>query len=133
MAYNIEISVDLFKHSNISDIQSRLYYIADKYNYDHIYKLEELDNSCKRMKSHNIIVISFLKNQIETLSYFIKEIKNYKYYNIECIYEDDIKTKLIYASNVYLQSIDKDIRTDYKRNRSYSEEEILLLQYIKVC
>ena len=84
---------------------------------------------------HSITVVSFLKNQILTLSHFIKEIKRNKCYFIECIYEDNIKTKLIYATDYYLKTIDKSIRIDYsnfKRNRSYSEDEILLLQQIKV-
>ena len=136
MAYTIEISINIMKHANISDIESTLYYIADKYNYDRFYKISETDGTQKIPRYHSITVVSFLKTQIQILLYFIKEIKKYKYFNIECIYEDDIKTKLIYATNYYLQTIDKSNRIDYtlfKRNRSYSEDETLLLQEVSVC
>lgn len=135
MAYSIEISVNLLKHSNFSDIETTLYYIADKYNYDRFYKLSEVDGTNKITRYHSITTISFLKNDINNLLYFIKDIKKYKYYNIECIYEDDIKTKLIYATSYYLQTIDKSNRIDYtlfKRNRSYSEDEAMLLNEVSV-
>lgn len=129
MAYTIEISLNNLKYSNINDLQCNLFYIADKYNYDQIYQLEDSNGI------HSITVISFLKNQIQTLTHFIKEIKKHKSYFIECIYEDNIKTKLIYATDFYLKTIDKSLRIDYtnfKRNRSYSEDETLLLREIKV-
>jgi len=135
MAYNIEVSINLLKYSNVSELQSTLFYIADKYNYDRIYNFSETDGTSKIPRYHDITVISFLKNQIQTLSDFIKEIKKYKHYNIECIYEDDIKTKLIYATHYYLTTIDKTQRLDYnlfRRNRSYSEEEIIVLRQINV-
>lgn len=129
MAYTIEISLNYLKYSYITELQSNLFYIADKYNYDRYYQLDE------RNGLNSITVISFLKNQIQTMTHFIKEIKKYKYYLIDCIYEDNIKTKLIYATNYYLKTIDKSLRMDYttfKRNRSYSEDETLLLNEIKV-
>lgn len=135
MAYSIEVSVNLMKHSNSSDIETSLYYIADKYNYDRFYKISEVDGTSKITRYHSITTISFLKNDINNLLYFIKDIKKYKYYNIECIYEDDIKTKLIYASSYYLQTIDKSNRIDYtlfKRSRSYSEDEAMLLNEVSV-
>jgi hypothetical protein len=135
MAYTIEVSIHLSKFSNISDIESNLYFIADKYNYDRIYKLEEIDGTSKIPRYHSIIAISFLKTQIDIILHFIKNIKKYKYYNIECIYEDNIKTKLIYATKYYLNIIDKDCKLDYikfKKERCYSEEEIMLLNGIKV-
>jgi hypothetical protein len=135
MAYTIEISINILKHSNISDIETSLFYIADKYNYDRFYKISETDGTQKIPRYHSITVVSFLKNQIQVLLNFIKEIKKHKYYNIECIYEDDIKTKLIFATNYYLQTIDKANRIDYtlfKRIRSYSEDETLLLQEVRV-
>ena len=135
MAYTIEISINLSKFSNISDIESNLFYIADKYNYERIYKLEEIDGTSKIPRYHSIIAITFSKNQIDIILHFIKNIKKYKYYNIECIYEDNIKTKLIYATKYYLSIIDKDCKLDYikfKRERCYSEEETTLLNGIKV-
>jgi hypothetical protein len=134
MAYTIEISINL--QQNYNDSENTLYYIADKYNYDKIYKFEEIDGNNKIARCHSITVISFLKNQLDNLMFFIKNVKQYKCYNIECIYEDDIKTKLIYASDLYLKYIDKDKRniyTIFKRSRAYSEQEILILKQIKVC
>jgi len=135
MAYSIEVSIHILKYSNISELKSTLFYIADKFNYDRIYNLSETDGTSKIPRFHDITVISFLKNQIQTLSDFIKEIKQYKYYNIECIYEDNIKTKLIYATDYYLNTIDKSKRLDYnlfRRSRCYSEDELIVLRQVNV-
>ena len=60
----------------------------------------------------------------------IKSIKNTHGIHIECIYEDENKCKLIYASNYYLKQIDKScviIYNKFKRERSLSDNEKIIL------
>jgi hypothetical protein len=78
-----------------------------------------------------ILVFIFEDNNIKYLENFIKEIRKFKNVYIECLYEDNVVCKLIYASSYYLSTVDKDKVIMYeKRKRSYSEDENMLVNRI---
>jgi len=133
MGYNIEISFDMTKHSNVSDLKTEITNLALDYNCDHYYYYNcEYDESHKFPRNHYIIAVAFNDNNIFDCANFIKLVKKTTGIHIECIYEDDndIKCKLIYASNYYLKQIDKScviIYNKFKRERSLSDNEKIIL------
>jgi len=127
MIYNIEISFDLIKNENSNELNDNLINFADKFNCDNIYTLSEMEGQQKNPRHHLIFVITFLKKEFKNFLEFIKLIKKFKKYKIDCIYEENKIINIIYASNYYQGTMDKNKRQEYKRKRGYSDEETLLL------
>jgi len=125
MVFTIEISFNLLRHTSITETQ--LINIAKMHHSISHYSFTEMENNYHN-RNHNILVFTFDDNDIQHLDDFIKNIKLFKDLFIECLYEDNITCKLIYASQYYLSTIDKDKVIMYKkRKRSYSEDENMLL------
>ena len=120
MGYNVEISIDV---TNISELIESL---AREHNCSQYYYMYEMD---KHKKNHCIIAVTFEENEIFNCAKFIKYLKT-RYKGIiylDCIYEDNIGCKLIYASPCYLKQVEKDKVQKY-RKRSLSENETMLLE-----
>lgn len=131
MVYNIEISFNILKHHSVTKIESDIINLANSYECISYYFISEMENNLRQNRNHIIFVVSFDEFNIKNIESFIKEIRKLKNVYIECLYEDDIKCKLIYASQYYLSIIDKDKIIMYnKRKRSYSEDENMLLNGI---
>ena len=80
-----------------------------------------------------IFNLSFENNEIKNMTICINEIRNIKKINLDCIFEENTNYRLIYASKYYLQTIEKDSVSNYKkfhRERSYSETDTLILNSI---
>ena len=94
---------------------------------------------CSRIpRNHCIIVINFNDSEIFNCAYFLKTLKKMKELHIECIYDDEIVCNLLYASQYYLTTIDKDKVIKYnknKRERSLSDNDKMILEPIlkKTC
>ena len=130
MGYNIEVSVNLLKHADFTNMEKKVREIAEICGCEHIYSFTDMDGTSKISRYHMIFVVTFPKINLENCSTFIKMIKSNKEYCIECIYEDNHICKLIYATNYYLRTIEKDKMENYKvfaRKRSYSEDEQTIL------
>lgn len=133
MGYNIELSVHLIKCSNFLDVEKSVFLLAEQNSCETVYSFSENDGTTKIPRYHQIIVVTFEKDKLYHLQQFIKVVKHYKYVNIECIYNDNLQVKLIYATSYYLQTLDKRIATGYqvlKRNRDYSEDELKVISEI---
>ena len=131
MVFNIEVSFNILKHYSVSEIEKIIINLATKYNCLSYYSITEMENNLCKNRNHIIFVISFDESDIKFLEGFIKEIKKLKNVYIESLYEEDITCKLIYASQHYLTTIDKEKVLMYnKRKRSYSEDEIILVNGI---
>ena len=133
MVFNIEVSFNILKHTNVSEMEREIIDLATIYNCHLYYKLTEMENNLYRKRNHIVFVISFEDHDINNLGFFIKEIKKLKNIHIECLYQEDILCKLIYASQYYLTTIDKDkvnIYNNNKRKRAYSEDENMLINGI---
>ena len=133
MGYTLEVSFDMTKHSDVTSVKRHITDMALDLLCDHYYYYYETDNGDKMMKiprNHCIVAIHFLESEIFQCREFIKKVKKIPDIYIECIYEDDITCKLIYASTNYLQHVDKGaviVYNRFKRERSYSDNEKLLL------
>jgi len=133
MGYNVEIAFDIVKHGNVSDIKEMIYSLASEFNCDHYYHQYEMVNNAKFNRNHCIIIVNFEDDQVFNCAEFVKTIKKINGLYIECIYEDTLICKLIYASQYYLKNIDKDKVVTYnkfKRERGYSDNENMLLEVV---
>lgn len=130
MGYNIEISFNLEKVSNCMEFEQNLYDLAYNYKCNNFYIFEDTDFYSKFKRIHGIIVVNFPGPEFGNFISFIRTIKKTKHCAIECIHNDNIVSKLIYASGYYLTSINKQKAIDYKtyiKDKVFNEEEQVLL------
>ena len=131
MGYTIEISFNILKHGNVSTLKENISSIAVDYNCNNHYYMYDMEGGCNIQRNHCICVVNFDDDELSNCSKFIKVIKRMNDLHLECIYQDNITCKLIYASHYYLTSVDKgkvNTYETYKRERSYSENEMMLLE-----
>ena len=134
MVFNIEISFNLSKHKNVTETEREIVHLATENNCGSYYKFAEMEKNLYRNRNNVIFLFSFENQHLKDMDTFIKQIKKMKHIYIECLYEDDIMCKLLYASQYYLTTIDKDkvlLYNENKRKRSYSEDENMLLEGIR--
>ena len=140
MGYIMELSFNILKNKNISEITANIKLIANLYQCNHFYDYIEMENEYNKYiinknvtRNHYIIVIEFDEENILNFSKFIKIIQRMKNIYLECIYQDNIICKIIYASPYYLKTMDKDKIINYKKFKKdeiYLDNEIIILQEI---
>jgi hypothetical protein len=131
MGYNIELSINLLKQSSFSDVDDMIFYFKNNYNCQNVFTISETDGTSKIPRYSYVLMVSFAKDEFDNFLSFIQMVKLQKNLYIECIYHDDCCVKLLYASSYYLKTIDKEFVVKYKKPRSYSEEEIRVLDKVK--
>lgn len=130
MGYNIEISFNLEKVSSGMEFEENIRQIACNYKCTNFYVFEDTDLYSKFKRIHGIIVVNFTGVEFDNFISFIRTIKKTKNCAIECIYNDSVVSKLIYASGYYLTIINKQRSIDYKRyikDKNFNDEEQALL------
>jgi hypothetical protein len=136
MGYNIEISIDLLKHTNVSETKREIIDFASDLECSYYYILYDYEERIKFPRNHMIIVINFANendsnNCLFNCAKFLCLIKKMKDLHIECIYDDEIVCNLLYASQYYLTTIEKDKVIKYnknKRERSLSDNDKMILE-----
>lgn len=132
MGYSIEISVNIIKQQSLSSFKEILVEKSRNLNCERNYWFHELeDEGKKKYRNHLIGCFSFDYDNIINASIFINYIKTLNNVHIECIYEDDVKYKLLYVSSYYLKRMNKEYAKIYKlnsRKKNYSDEETVLLK-----
>lgn len=132
MGYSIEISLNITKQQNLSSLKEILLEKAMNYNCEKNYWFHELeDGGKKKYRNHLIGCFSFDYNNIINASNFLNYIKNMNSVYLECIYEDELKYKLLYVSSYYLKRMNKEYSKLYKLNRTnknYTDDEMLLVK-----
>jgi len=130
MGYNIDLSINLIKQSNYTKLEAEMIDIAQYYNCESFYHITETDETSKIPRCHSITNITFPDEEFNNFLKFIENIRKKREWYIECIYQGENAVKLIYASSYYLKTINKDKAEQYntyKRERSYSEDEKMLI------
>jgi hypothetical protein len=133
MGYNIEVAVNIVKYPNYSETKSNVTNMALDYNCDHYYYFYDYQGNCKQERSHCIIVINYNDDFMFDCAALLKKLKKIPGLHIECIYEDSIICKLIYASKYYLSTIEVENVIKYnkfKRERGFSDNENMLLNQL---
>lgn len=131
MGYNIEVSINMMKHINVSELKREITDFALDLNCNHYYYLYEVENKNRIPRNHIIIVVNFGDSEIFNCAHFLKTIKKMKNLHIECIYDDEIACNLLYASQYYLTTVEKDKVIKYnknKRERSLSDNDKTILE-----
>jgi hypothetical protein len=126
MGYNVEISFNILKHSNVTELQNNIINLANECLCNSYYNNCEYDNNVKHIRLHSITIVNFDNSEINYLIKFLKNIKSIKGLYIESIYHDD-SSIILYASKYYNKEM---ITKEYNKNRSYSEEEKTILNSI---
>ena len=129
MGYTIEISFDLIKANDIESMKRSIVDSALDMGCDHYYYLYEMGPMSRH---HCVIAVHYVDSMLFECSNFIRTIRKRRQegLSIECLYEDDVTCKLIYASSSYLKEMDKSSVIKYnrfKRERSLSDQEKTLL------
>lgn len=131
MGYNIEISVNMQKETNFSEMERNIKDMAIFYSCNSLYVSSEEDGTTKIPKYHCIFVVNFLEENFDNFIKFVKFMKICKSTHIECIYYDDNICKLMYASTYYLKNIDKNASKKYKQfinDKNFTPNELKLLR-----
>ena len=131
MGYNIELSVNLMKLKKFTDLEHLTRYFKEYFECESVYTLTETDGTAKIPRYSYVIIVAFIKDKFEQFLNFIDMVKTQKNLYIECIYHEDGCVQLLYASSYYLKTIDKEFVVKYRKPRSYSDEEIKVLNKIK--
>jgi len=119
------------KHPNVSEIKREITDFALELNCDHYYYIYEVENKVRIPRNHIIIVVNFDDSETFNCAHFLKTIKKMKNLHIECIYDDEIACNLLYASQYYLSTVEKDKVIKYnknKRERSLSDNDKTILE-----
>jgi hypothetical protein len=132
MGYTVESSLNILKHTNITEIQNKIKEIANECVCNFFYDNYEFENN-KQIKRTNYTFTTYFekgKDQTGNLLYFIKNIKKMAGIYIENIYDDDANV-LLYASKYYQRCMmNTHLAHKYnvnKRVRSYSEDDTKIL------
>ena len=133
MVFNINFSFDV-KSVNITMTQNTLLDIAKDYDADNCYFSFEDTLTKKNINIFCIFSLSFTSDMLNNMILCINKIQNVSKIRLDCIFEENITFRLIYASKSYLQSSEKNSVSNYKkfhRERSYSETDSYILNAIR--
>lgn len=133
MCYIIELSFNVYKRLNVSYYETLLGDYITSYGGTYYINYEYSETKWKVCSCVITCRFTEQENYIHNITSLIKEVKKIPHIYIESIYEDNIKSKLLYASKYYLKNVDKLEVEQYKkekRDRSYSDMEIMILNSI---
>jgi hypothetical protein len=132
MSYNLELSFDVMKQNHVTSFQNHIKSIAEEFNCTCVYNDYEIHS--KDHRNHCIITIEFEHQEIHSLILFVRNIKKIEGLYIESIYNESSHS-LVYASTYYqTKKMSKGCAKEYKeekRTRSYSEEDVMILDTMK--
>jgi hypothetical protein len=130
MGYNVEASLNILKHTNITEIQNKIKEIANDSDCNFFYANYEFENNKQMKRTNYTFTTYFEKEPIVNLLYFIKNIKKIPGIYIETIYDADANV-LLYASKYYQRCMMNTLLAKKyninKRERSYSEDDAKIL------
>ena len=134
MGYIIEISFNFLKQSNVSELLEDIKSYAFDLNCKSFYEDFEYEIYSQFKRNHGVITIIFNENEIINLINFLRFIKSKNGLYLESIFDEN-NNNLLYASQYYItKKMNKQLGKSFKnkrRERSYSEDEILILNIIK--
>ena len=135
MVYQIEVSVNLNKVTNLTEIKNMLLSKAEECKLEDFYTMfEHIGKNRQIYRNHCVLVFLFIEND-ELLADFIRYTKNIKYVSIECVGLDKGKFELIYASKKYLNMMEKEFAQKYlvkkRENKLYKQDSIIFKTILK--
>ena len=135
MTNQLELSINLNKVSNLSEIKNLLLTKAEECKLENYYTMYEYfgrNRHCYR--NHCIITFFFLEHD-ELLAEFIRYAKKIKNISIESLGLDKGKFELMYASKKYLNMMEKEYVDRYftlkRANKLYKQDSIIFKAILK--
>jgi hypothetical protein len=133
MGYNIEVSFNVLKQSNVGEVKDHIIDLAIEKGCEFYFEDFEFEKNRQYQRNHCVITLHF-SSGIDSVVQFLKIIHKTKGVFIETIFQDE-NSQLLYASRYYItQMMDKHIAKKYqirRKERSYSEDDTLILQSIQ--
>jgi hypothetical protein len=130
MGYTVESSLNILKHTNVTEVQNKIKEIANDSVCNFFYDNYEFEKNKQMKRTNYTFTTNFENESIANLPYFIKNIKKIPGIYIENIYDDDANV-LLYASKYYQRCMmNTHLAQKYnvnKRMRSYSEDDVKIL------
>ena len=130
MGYTVESSLNILKHTNITEVQNKIKEIANDSVCNFFYDNYEFENNKQIKRTNYTFTTNFENDSITNVPYFIKKIKKIPGIYIENIYDDDANV-LLYASKYYQRVMMNPLLAKgynaNKRARSYSEDDSKIL------
>jgi len=123
MSYRIELSFDLRKTKNITEMKKKIRDLALKNKKEICFFSYEMMGHSRIIHRSHVVGTLYFSEESHIIN-FIKSIKKIPEIYIESVGIDNIKFILIYASKKYLNFMDKDKAKDYLNDRGD-----LLFQY----
>jgi len=134
MGYSIEVSFSILKNSSVTETKNMIIYGAEECGCDSFHEDYEYDTHTQFKRNHCVITLNFSKTDINELIRFLRFIRSRCGIYLELIYDEN-EYYILYASQYYItQKMDKCHGKIYKqerRERSYSDDENMILQSIK--
>ncbi len=132
MGYNIEVSFNILKNRNTSEMEKDIISIALDNSCSHFYNCYEMEN-LRIPRNHCVFTTYFEEEKTLYMLKFLRDIKKRKGIYIESIYDEN-KNNVLYASRYYLSTMRKESAIQYKEQKkknAYSEEENRILNEVK--
>jgi hypothetical protein len=134
MGYNIEVSFDILKNSSVTELQVTVKNFAEECGCDSFYEDYEYETHSQFKRNHCLMTVNFTQKNVVYLLNFLRDIRNKEGIFLELIYDEDSRT-ILYASQYYItQKMNKACSKKFKqekRERSYSDDENMILNIIK--
>jgi hypothetical protein len=134
MGYNIDVSFNIFKNSNVTELLNTIKTRAEECGCEYHYYDYEYEHNVQFKRNHCVFTIVFTQYDLFYLLDFIKFVRSKKELYLESIY-DDYSRKILYASQYYItQKMSKPNGKQFKKDnkeRKYSHDENIILKFIK--
>ena len=118
MGYLMELSINIKKNTNLSELKQSVKTLAEKNNCSFMYdSYEYIVNNRYYFRNHCIITMEFPDDDANLIS-FINSIKKNKKVHIEMLSYENIKYSLMYASKKYLNLMEKEEAKSYLKLKS---------------
>jgi len=133
MGYLLELSMNLNKTSNISEIKYKIITKAEECHVISYHDLYEFMGKNRNIHRNHYVLSFTFEEHVELVIHFIQYIKSLKCVNIESLGYDNVVFKLMYASKKYLNLMDKYQAKKYleeKRHGSLFQQDSPIIKAI---
>jgi len=133
MGLVVEISIDIKKNNQVTEIKLFLSELAEEFNcesYYYIYETEGVNSKIERNDCIQVVEFNTPQTELEknNILNFIKKIINKKYTKLDTVYQDNGKVNMIY--NSVNQKSDKQ-KSDKQQAKKRSIENKPIIAIIK--
>tara|TARA_B110000438_G_C15770424_1_gene631625 strand:+ start:165 stop:587 length:423 start_codon:yes stop_codon:yes gene_type:complete len=135
MGYEIELSFNLKKQTDVTNMINKAVELANNNYCDRHYQFSEMEGKVRGLKRQSLIMVfCFESEYINQMSDFLKEVlaKYKRKLYIESIYHIDCNS-LIYASPYYMKIMEEHQVDNYKKKRqnlSFSDTDYYILKEV---